>query len=81
MTHFFDPGGSVNTLNWLDHSEVLMTKRKEGIEYNNLPSSGDEFDAFANNTSMSMGTNPAPVNVVTYHHERPDAIGTISAFF
>jgi hypothetical protein len=55
-----------------------MTKKKDGVIHDSLSSSGDAFDAFTNNTSMSMATNPAPFNVVTYHHERTNSNGTIS---
>ncbi len=73
--HFFDPD-TVDILNWKDHSHVLMTKRKDGILHDSLSSSGDAFDAFTDRTSMSLGTNPSPEGLVSYHHRRTNS-GTI----
>lgn len=77
--HFFNPA-SVNTLNTWRHSKDFIIKKKNGIILpSKLANMGDNEDPFTGNSSMNISTNPAPVNVVTYHNRRPSYTDTSSS--
>jgi hypothetical protein len=74
--HFFDPDtGSV--LNWKLHRREMIIKRKNGEVTNKLANMGDNEDPFTGISIMNISSNPAPVNVVTWHHIRPYKSGVI----
>lgn len=65
--HFFVPDG-VNTLNTITHRIECLIKEKGGVTYNKQSNLGDNWDAFTNNSSINISSNPTPFNVITYHH-------------
>ncbi len=78
--HFFNTDVT-NTLNWVNNGITeKIIKKKDGITTNNLHSLGDDGDPFSSERQflISIRSNPAPVNVVTYHHTRPDKTGVIN---
>jgi hypothetical protein len=75
--HFFDPD-TVSVLNWKQHRREMLIKRQNGVVTNKLANMGDNEDPFTGVSVMDISSNPAPVNVVTWHHRRPDIIGTIN---
>jgi hypothetical protein len=75
--HYFNsiPG---NTINWKKHRFEFIIKLKDGLVTNKLSNMGDNQDPFTNNGIMNICSNPAPFNVVTWHHRRSDDRGTIT---
>jgi hypothetical protein len=73
--HYFNsiPG---NTINWKKDRYEFVIKMQNGLLSNKLSNMGDNQDPFTANSVMDIGSNPAPFNVVTYHHRRKDD-GTI----
>ncbi|MBN1414678.1 MAG: hypothetical protein JW973_06225 [Bacteroidales bacterium] len=59
-----------NTINWKDHRQEFVIKLQNGELTNKLASLGDNNDPFTGTTALNLSSNPAPVNVVTYHHLR-----------
>jgi hypothetical protein len=74
--HYFN-STSGDTLNWKHHRMEMLIKKKNGVITNKLANMGDNDDAFTGTKSITLSTNPASVNVVTYYHTRPDTAGTI----
>lgn len=74
--HFFDPD-TVSVLNWKQHRREILIKQQNGEVLNKLANMGDDGDPFTAISVMNISSNPAPVNVVTWHHTRPDIVGTI----
>lgn len=75
--HFFneDPG---NTLNY-ETSGITqkIIKVQGGFTTDKVQNLGDNGDPFAGTSTVNISTNPTPVNVVTYYHEKEDD-GTIT---
>lgn len=67
--HYFN-SVSGNTQNWKTGRMEHLIKVKNGNVTNKLANMGDNYDAFTGSAYMSISTNPAPVNVITYHHKR-----------
>jgi hypothetical protein len=73
--HYFNsiPG---NTINWKKHRFEFLIKLQNGLITNKLSNMGDNQDPFTNTGIMNICSNPAPSNVITWHHRRNDD-GTI----
>ncbi len=73
--HYFNsiPG---DTINWKKDRYEFLIKLQNGVLTNKLSNMGDNQDPFTGNAIIGIGSNPAPVNVVTNHHRRKDD-GTI----
>lgn len=69
--HFFN-AISDSEINWYKHRHQFVIKLQNGQITNKLANMGDNGDPFEGITYMSIATNPAPFNVVTYHHKRPN---------
>lgn len=67
--HFFN-SADTNKLNFANNEVAFFLKKKNGQLFNNLASLGDNLDPFTDSRTMSISSNPSPVNVVTYHHFR-----------
>ncbi|MBN2523700.1 MAG: hypothetical protein JXB24_10535 [Bacteroidales bacterium] len=67
--HFFN-STPYNGINWKRDRIEPLIKLKDGITTNSMQQSGDNSDAFQDNSSIHIGTNPASVPVVTYCHKR-----------
>ena len=74
--HFFDPD-TVSVLNWKKDRREMLVKRQNGVVTNKLANMGDDEDPFTGESVMNISSNPVPVNVVTWHHTRPDIYGTM----
>jgi hypothetical protein len=74
--HFFN-SAEENILDWRKHRQEFVIKRQNGLLTNKLANLGDDQDAFTGAAFMNISSNPAPVNVVTYHHTRPENSGKI----
>ncbi|UCH13419.1 MAG: hypothetical protein JSV22_09915 [Bacteroidales bacterium] len=68
--HYFN-SVSGNILNWKSDRMEFLIKVKNGNVTNRLANMGDNYDAFTGSANINMSTNPAPVNIITYHHRRP----------
>ena len=75
--HFFN-AIEENELNGKNHGQEFVIKRQNGVVTNKIANLGDDQDAFTGNTLMNISSNPASVNVVTYHHTRPGNSGRIN---
>jgi hypothetical protein len=75
--HYFN-SISENTINWKKHRYEFIIKLQNGLITNKLSNMGDDEDPFTNTGIMNICSNPAPFNVVTYHHRRSDNKGTIT---
>ncbi|MBN1416310.1 MAG: hypothetical protein JW973_14505 [Bacteroidales bacterium] len=64
--HYFN-SISGNTINWKYDRQEFVIKLLNGVQTNKLANNGDNNDPFTGTKSMSISTNPAPFNVVTYH--------------
>ncbi len=73
--HYFNSIAE-NTINWKKHRFEFIIKLQNGLITNKLSNMGDNQDAFTNQGIMNICSNPAPFNVVTWHHRRSDD-GTI----
>jgi hypothetical protein len=67
--HYFN-SISGNTINWKYDRIELLIKKKNGVVTDKLANSGDNEDPFTGTKYISLSTNPAPVNVITYHHKQ-----------
>ncbi|HNW88381.1 MAG TPA: hypothetical protein PKN48_01890 [Bacteroidales bacterium] len=65
QSHFFET--ERNRISDKTYTEFPWILYRKGIRYDNLPYLGDNFDAFTDGSVMDMGTNPSPVNAVTYY--------------
>jgi hypothetical protein len=65
-----------NTINWKKDRYEFIIKLQNGSLSNKLSNMGDNQDPFTGNGIMDIGSNPAPFNLITYHHRR-NAEGTI----
>jgi hypothetical protein len=65
-----------NTINWKKDRYEFIIKLQNGLISNKLSNMGDNQDPFTNAGIIDIGSNPAPFNVVTWHHRRGDD-GTI----
>lgn len=67
QTHIYDLSGAAGTLN--EHSYCSYPYRvKDGADQGSeLPFLGDKATAFVSGSGMNIGSNPAPVNVVTHY--------------
>jgi len=74
--HYFNSSTN-NTLNWKNDRMEMLIKKKNFFVTNKLANDGDNEDPFTSSRSINISTNPAPFNVVTYHHTRYDN-GTIN---
>ena len=74
--HFFDPD-TLSVLNWKQHRREILIKQQNGEVSDKLANMGDDGDPFTGVSVMDISSNPAPVNVVTWHHTRPDIVGII----
>ncbi|MBN1415121.1 MAG: hypothetical protein JW973_08490 [Bacteroidales bacterium] len=74
--HFFN-SVEEDILNWKQHRKEFVIKRQNGEETNKLANMGDNEDAFTGVINLSLCSNPALFNVVTYHHTRPGNTGKI----
>jgi hypothetical protein len=75
--HYFN-SISENKINWKKHRLEFLIKLQNGLMSNKLSNMGDDQDPFTNNGQINICSNPAPFNVVTYHHRRNDEVGTIT---
>jgi len=67
QSHFFDMDSKLNKISDQGVFEFPAIVYRKRIRYDNLPYLGDNYDAFTNGSVMDIGTNPAPVNAVTYY--------------
>jgi hypothetical protein len=67
QTHFYDVDAGKNTFTDQSAAEYPWKIFKKGVQYSNLPFMGDNLEAFTNGAVMDIGSNPAPVNAVTYY--------------
>ncbi|MCK9612166.1 MAG: hypothetical protein WC401_02120 [Bacteroidales bacterium] len=67
QTHFFDTEGNLKSISDRGRFEFPAIVYRKGKRYDNLPYLGDNLDAFTDGAVMDIGTNPAPVNTVTYY--------------
>lgn len=70
-------------INFNSGNQLIGSKIKNGILYNNLPWLGDNFDAFvptAEGTVMDISTNPAAVNTTTYYSIQNTRVGDSLTF-
>lgn len=67
QTHFFDITGDTKTFTDQSSADYPWIIFKNGIPYSNLPYLGDNLEAFTDGAVMDIGSNPAPVNAVTFY--------------
>jgi len=67
QSHFFDPSGTLKKISDKGILEYPGILYRDGIRYENLPYLGDNSDAFTGISVMDIGSNPAPINAVTYY--------------
>ena len=67
MEEFFTPDDNAKKLT-LNHRKHTWRIEKNGRYWDNLPSYGDDSDAFSQHTKLNMGTNPSTCNTRTYYN-------------
>jgi hypothetical protein len=67
LTHFFDITGKTNTFTNQSSADYPSIVFKKGKQYSNLPYLGDNLEAFTDGSVMDIGSNPTPVNAVTFY--------------
>ena len=58
-----------------DFTHLDANKIKDGVLYNQIISSGDNFDGFESGSVMDISSNPTPINAATYYayYQEPDS--------
>ncbi len=67
QTHFFDITGNTRKFTNQSSADYPSIIFKKGEQYSNLPYLGDNLEAFTDGAVMDLGSNPPPVNAVTWY--------------
>ncbi|MEI6851718.1 MAG: hypothetical protein WCL06_02705 [Bacteroidota bacterium] len=67
QTHFFDITGNTKKFTNQSSADYPSIIFKKGETYSNLPYLGDNLEAFTDGSVMDLGSNPPPVNAVTWY--------------